>query len=184
MHELNESERLKKIYCLAQKELNLTLKIHIKMNGAPTTANEKMYCNVYNYTKHTWTYISFHTRARFYRRVSRFFWTRIAIFLHGWIKNKRCLGSFDRGANIFLVDFLYNCWSTVVLLRCCGLRCYSSRDCNFLEDILFFRARDYIGTLLFLERTCFYFFTRLNKKTNVVWDRFDRWANIFSRPLV
>ena len=24
-------------------------------------------------------------------------------------KHKRCLGSFDRGANIFLVDFLYNC---------------------------------------------------------------------------
>ena len=33
------------------------------------------------YTKHTWTYTSFHTRARFYRRVSRFFWTRIATFL-------------------------------------------------------------------------------------------------------
>ena len=41
---------------------------------------------------------------------------------------------------------------------------------TFFEDILFFRARDCIVTLLFLERTCFYFFTRLNKKTNVVWD--------------
>ena len=41
---------------------------------------------------------------------------------------------------------------------------------TFFEDILSFRAQDCIVTLLFLERTCFYIFKRLNKKTNVVWD--------------
>ena len=55
----------------------------------------------------------------------RYFFTRLN-------KKQTLLGIFDRGANIFLVDFLYNCWSTIVLLRCCGLRCFSSRDCNFL----------------------------------------------------
>ena len=60
--------------------MNLTLKIHIKMNGAPTTVNEKCiatYIIIQNIRGH----ISFHTRARFYRRVSGFFWTRIATFL-------------------------------------------------------------------------------------------------------
>ena len=83
------------------------------------------------YTKHTWTYTSFHTRARFYKRASSFFGHASLIF-YRLNKKQTLLGIFDRGANIFLVDFLYNCWSTIVLLRCCGLRCYSSRDCNFL----------------------------------------------------
>ena len=60
-----------------------------------------------------------------------FFW-RASLLFYRWIKKQTLFGIFDRGANIFLVDFLYNCWSTIVFLRCCGLRCFSSRDYNFL----------------------------------------------------
>ena len=41
---------------------------------------------------------------------------------------------------------------------------------TFFEDILFFAAQDCIGNLLSFRTTLLYFFTRLNKKTNVVWD--------------
>ena len=46
---------------------------------------------------------------------------------------------------------------------------------TFFEDILFFAARYCIGTLVFLERTCFYFFTRLNKN-KTLFGVFDRWV--------
>jgi len=41
---------------------------------------------------------------------------------------------------------------------------------TFFEDILFFAAQDCIGNLISFRTTLLYFFTRLNKKTNVVWD--------------
>ena len=74
---------LKKIYCLAQKELNLTLKIHIKMKGAPTTVNKRFiatYIIIQNIREHIHRFTQ---EQDFINAYLDFFWTRIAIFLQG-----------------------------------------------------------------------------------------------------
>ena len=75
------------------------------------------------YTKHTWTYTSFHTRARFYKRASSFF-GRASLLFYRLNKKQTLFGIFRSSHRyiLFLVEVLYYrgftiCWSTCVF-RC------------------------------------------------------------------
>ena len=138
------------------------------MNGAPTTVNEKCiatYIIIQNIRGH----ISFHTRAKFYKRASSFF-GRASLFFCRLNKNKRCLGSsiveqiYFQQTSCITVDLLQY-YSIVV-----DFVVFLQGIATFFEAILFFAAQDCIGNLLSFRTTLLYFFTRLNKKINVVWD--------------
>ena len=78
------------------------------MNGAPTTVNEKCiatYIMIQNIREQIYRFI----QEQDFIDAHLGFIGRASLLFYRLNKKQTLFGIFDRGANIFLVDFLYNC---------------------------------------------------------------------------